>query len=81
MTDDGIPRAVWALTVLFGVLLAVSSVAAPLFLAPDEFVHADLALRLADDAHYPAYDGRRTSVAVKRVAIPYFSTDARTPYK
>jgi small subunit ribosomal protein S36 len=76
-----VPRAVWALTVLFGVLLAVSSVAAPLFLAPDEFVHADLALRLADDPHYPEHDGRRTSVAVKRVAIPYFSPDARTPDK
>lgn len=75
------PRAVWALTVLFGVLLAASSVAAPLFLAPDEFVHADLALRLADDPHYPAYDGRRTSAAVKRVAIPYFGDDARHPDK
>ena len=81
MTDRGVPRAVWALTVLFGVLLSISSVAAPLFLAPDEFVHADLALRLADDPHYPEFDGRRTSVAVKRVAIPYFSPDARTPDK
>ncbi|MGI8938816.1 MAG: DUF2142 domain-containing protein [Iamia sp.] len=60
-------------------LLAVSSVAAPLFFAPDEFVHADLAIRLADDPHYPEHDGRRTSAAVKRVAIPYFGDDTRNP--
>ncbi len=71
----------WALCALFGVLLVTSSVAAPLFLAPDEFVHADLALRLADDARYPSYDGRRTAAAVKRVAIPYFGDDARNPDK
>ncbi|WCO68587.1 DUF2142 domain-containing protein [Iamia majanohamensis] len=75
------PGAVWALCALFGVLLATSSVAAPLFLAPDEFVHADLALRLADDPHYPAHDGRRTAAAVKRVAIPYFTGDVRDPDK
>ena len=71
----------WALCALFGVLLATSSVVAPLFLAPDEFVHADLALRLADDAHYPEHDGRQTAAAVKRVAIPYFGETPRRPDK
>lgn len=76
-----VPAAVWAVTALFGVLLVVSSVAAPLFHAPDEFVHADLALALVDDQHYPSYDGRRVSASVKRVAIPYFGPDARNPDK
>jgi small subunit ribosomal protein S36 len=76
-----VPAAVWGLTALFAVLLAVSSVAAPLFHAPDEFVHADLVLLLADDPHYPEHDGRRTAAAVKRVAIPYFGDDARAPDK
>ncbi len=80
-TDGRVPAAVWALCALFGVLLATSSVAAPLVLAPDEFVHADLALRLADDPHYPEYDGRRVAVAIKRVAVPYFGDDARDPDK
>lgn len=76
-----VPAAVWGITALFAVLLAVSSVAAPLFHAPDEFVHADLALLLADDPHYPEHDGRFTAAAVKRVAIPYFGDDARAPDK
>lgn len=78
--DRLVPVSVWALCTLFGVLLATSSVATPLFLAPDEFVHADLALRLADDPHYPEHDGRRIADAIKQVSIPYFG-DSRDPNK
>jgi small subunit ribosomal protein S36 len=67
------------LTVVWILVVGAYSVAVPLFLAPDELAHADLVIGLADDSDYPAYDGRRLSVAVKRAAIPTFRQGSREP--
>ncbi len=52
------PRAVWAATALFGLVMVLWTVAVPVFRAPDEAAHLDLVLYLADGNGYPSYDGR-----------------------
>lgn len=69
MADPGdrtgpVPRAVWATTVLFALLLGLWSVALPFGRAPDEPAHVDLVLALAEDARYPDPDGRFFGKAV-----------------
>lgn len=74
-----VPRFVWALTVLYGIWMAMSSVLTPLFVAPDEYVHVDLALALADDPHYPGHDERHTGIPILRIVPRYFADDIRNP--
>jgi small subunit ribosomal protein S36 len=59
-----VPDAVWWVTALFGCLLALWSIFAPLGRAPDEPAHADLVDHIARGGSYPDFDGRRTSTAM-----------------
>jgi small subunit ribosomal protein S36 len=59
-----VPAAVWWVTALLGLLLALWSTLAPLGRAPDEPVHADLVDHIARGGSYPDFDGRRTSTAM-----------------
>jgi 4-amino-4-deoxy-L-arabinose transferase-like glycosyltransferase len=68
-----VPRAVWAVTALFGALLLAYSLLTPLGEAPDEAAHADLVFHLATGAPYPNYDGRNLGKAVQ------FGTSAYRP--
>lgn len=52
------PNEVMAVTVLFGLLLGLWTVAVPAFRAPDEPAHLDLVLHLAEGADYPEFDER-----------------------
>lgn len=58
------PGPVWAATAAFAALLAAYSVLVPLYEAPDEPAHVDLAFHLAAGGDYPAYDERDWSSAV-----------------
>ncbi len=62
-----VPRPVVAATLVFGLLLALWSVALPLGDAPDEPAHADLVFHLATGAPYPRHDGRKLGLAVQRL--------------
>lgn len=59
------PRAVWLATALFGLVLALWSVAVPQYRAPDESAHVDLVLYLAAGNGYPGYDGRYIGEAMQ----------------
>ncbi|HKA85602.1 MAG TPA: DUF2142 domain-containing protein [Acidimicrobiales bacterium] len=59
-----VPPAVWWVTALFGSLLALWSIFAPLGRAPDEPAHADLVDHIARGGSYPDFDGRQTSTAM-----------------
>lgn len=67
-TDDEragpVPVAVVAVTVLFGLLVGLWTVAVPQGRAPDEPAHVDLVLAVAEDPSYPASDGRLFGRAV-----------------
>jgi 4-amino-4-deoxy-L-arabinose transferase-like glycosyltransferase len=61
------PRSWLALCSLLAVhvtLLLVYSVLTPTFRGPDEYVHVDLALAMADGADYPAFDERRVAASI-----------------
>jgi 4-amino-4-deoxy-L-arabinose transferase-like glycosyltransferase len=59
------PAAVWLATALFGLVLALWSVAVPQYRAPDENAHVDLVLYLAEGNSYPRYDGRYIGEALQ----------------
>jgi small subunit ribosomal protein S36 len=59
-----VPAAVWWVTALFGLFLALWSTLAPLGRAPDEPAHADLVDHMARGGPYPDFDGRQTSRAM-----------------
>lgn len=60
------PAAVWSLLVLHVTLLVLYSVLAPTFRAPDEYMHVDLALDVADGGGYPRFDERRVAASIFR---------------
>lgn len=63
---SGLPRALWAIAALHLLLLLGYSVMVPIFRAPDEYVHVDLARHLARTRSYPAFD--QLSVSASTVA-------------
>lgn len=75
-----VPRAVWALTALFTLLLVFWSLLTPLDEAPDEVGHADLVFHLATGAHYPPWDGRHLGVAMLSASIDH-RADIRSPLR
>jgi small subunit ribosomal protein S36 len=66
-----VPPAVWSVTALFGLLLALWSTFAPLGRAPDEPAHADLVDHIARGGSYPDFDGRQTSTAMISAFVDY----------
>lgn len=66
-----VPRAVAAVSVLFGLVLGLWSVAVPQYRAPDEPAHLDLVLLLAEGVPYPEYDGRFVGRAIGLSRDPY----------
>jgi small subunit ribosomal protein S36 len=59
--DSSIPRSVWLITVLFGLLLLLFSVLFPTYRGPDEPQHVDLILAVRHDLRYPEFDERFVS--------------------
>lgn len=59
-----VPAAVWWVTALQLVLLLGYSVLLPIYRAPDEPLHVDLAHRFSETLHYPAWDEAETSRGV-----------------
>lgn len=59
-----VPPAVWWVTALLGLLLALWSTFAPLGRAPDEPAHADLVDHISRGGSYPDFDGRHTSTGM-----------------
>jgi hypothetical protein len=59
-----IPAAVWWITAVHVVLMALYAVLVPTFRAPDEYMHVDLALRVAEGGGYPEYYDQLLSAAV-----------------
>ena len=74
-----VPRPVVAVTVLFGLVLSIWSVAVPHYRAPDEPAHVDLILYLAEGNPYPDFDGRFFGKAVG-LAEDRYLIDAGEPW-
>ena len=84
-----VPRAMWAITALHVLLLLCYSVIVPIFRAPDEYAHVDLARHLARTGTYPDYDelfvsapifaARDTSPAYDAGGRPVGTADAVPP--
>ena len=84
-----VPRGVLAVTALFGLVLALWTVAVPQYRAPDEPAHVDLILFLAEGHPYPQFDGRffgkEVGLATQRHLIelgkpwPRFAADDAPP--
>ncbi|MBW3548426.1 MAG: DUF2142 domain-containing protein [Actinobacteria bacterium] len=62
----GPPALVWLLTALHAVLLVFHGVLVPTWRAPDELDHVDLAVAVAEDGDYPAYDQRIVDPGIAR---------------
>ncbi|HLM63923.1 MAG TPA: glycosyltransferase family 39 protein [Acidimicrobiales bacterium] len=62
------PRAVWAVTALWVALVVGYSLLLPLFRAPDEPGHVDLARLVGETGRYPAWDAHRRDPAIARAA-------------
>jgi small subunit ribosomal protein S36 len=62
---------VWAVTVVFALLLALWSTLAPLGQAPDEPVHADIVDLIARGHSYPDFNQRHTSTAIIAAFLDY----------
>ena len=73
----GIPRAVWLITAVFGLLLLSYSVLFPIYRAPDEVNHVDMIWGIRNERRYPNFDTRSFSAdvfasrAVARVDAPF----------
>ena len=61
---SGVPRAVWLLLALHGLLLATYSVSFASFRGPDEPQHTDLVRYVRSERAYPRFDERRLGVPV-----------------
>lgn len=59
--DPPIPRVVWPITALFGLILLLYSVLFPTYRGPDEPQHVDLILAVRHDLAYPEFDERFVS--------------------
>ena len=73
----GIPRAVWLITAVFGLLLLSYSVLFPIYRAPDEVNHVDMIWGIRNERRYPNFDTRTFSAdvfasrSVARVDAPF----------
>ena len=73
----GIPRAVWLITAVFGLLLVSYSVLFPIYRAPDEVNHVDMIWGIRNERRYPNFDTRTFSAdvfasrSVARVDAPF----------
>lgn len=61
-----IPRVVWLITALHGIVLVAYALLFPAFRGPDEHLHLDLSLALQREARYPAFDELRVAQPVLR---------------
>lgn len=59
-----VPAPVWYLLVLHVTLLVLYTVLVPTFRAPDEYMHVDLALDVADGGGYPRFDQRPVAASI-----------------
>lgn len=66
-----VPRAVWAVTLLFGVLLTFYSQLAPLGRSPDEAGHVDLILWVRAGEPYPQYDEHHSGLGATMAWASY----------
>jgi hypothetical protein len=62
----GVPGAVWWVTATFVTLLAAYSLVTPIYQAPDEPQHVDMAEAVSEDLSYPQWDARRIDPGVQR---------------
>ena len=62
----GVPAAVWWVTATFVTLLAAYSLVTPIYQAPDEPQHVDMAEAVSEDMSYPQWDARRIDEGVQR---------------
>lgn len=68
------PGVIWMATAAFAALVGSWVFLVPLYGAPDEWGHVDLAVHLAEGGDYPAFDGRRVALGVVRDCVVYSST-------
>ena len=61
-----IPRVVWLITALHGIVLVLYALLFPPFRGPDEHLHIDLAFAVERDLRYPAFDELRVAQPVLR---------------
>lgn len=66
-----VPRLVWLLTALFGLLTVTWTVVSPLGRAPDEPAHFDLVTYVAESWQYPDWDARASAPGPVHAAFEY----------
>lgn len=79
--EQGVPVMVWALVGLHGVLLLLASVLYPTYRAPDESVHTDMVVALAQRWDYPGVGEQRVSqrVIASHAVVGYDRIGEETP--